>query len=491
MFPTDLVRRLERVDARIPIVLVRIDHQREVVGSCCGRALRCGVTPGMTLAHARALLPDAVHTRPQDPRQDARNLRRLARWATRFVPRVAVDLPDGLLLDATGCERLYAGIDRLMRRIEQALGGLGLTHQLAAAPTFGAAWALARFGNGTRMCARINDISGSLRDLPIEATRATPEVCRQLRQVGLERLGHLLAMPRPDLASRYGPDLLLRLDQALGCAHESITPVASSPPLAVERIFDGPTDRLEAVELCAHELLLDLVHMLRARGLGSRRLIVTLVRSDLDPVLIAVRTAAPTRDASHLWSMLLPRLSRAHLGFGVEAVRLGARDLGGVAEHQLGAWQSTTADSTPDDVARLVDTIASRLGANAVQRAELAGSHIPERAARLAPMVTLAPQRTESHAFSSADRPLLLRTTPAPITATLLLPEGPLAMLGLQGSTHRVITCIGPERLEPEWWRQDPRIGHTRDYYKVQTADGRWLWVYREADRWFLHGEWA
>ena len=44
------------------------------------------------------------------------------------------------------------------------------------------------------------------------------------------------------------------------------------------------------------------------------------------------------------------------------------------------------------------------------------------------------------------------------------------------------------ERITTEWW-QGPQ---TRDYFKVQTAAGQWLWVYRqlETSRWFVHGIW-
>ena len=61
----------------------------------------------------------------------------------------------------------------------------------------------------------------------------------------------------------------------------------------------------------------------------------------------------------------------------------------------------------------------------------------------------------------------------------------------------------GPERIAPEWWREDPRVlssadDRCRDYYRLEDAEGRRFWVFREglyrpglAPRWYLHGLFA
>jgi len=53
---------------------------------------------------------------------------------------------------------------------------------------------------------------------------------------------------------------------------------------------------------------------------------------------------------------------------------------------------------------------------------------------------------------------------------------------------------IGPERIAPEWWWDDPnwRSG-VRDYWRVQTAEGRRLWLFHAKGGemrggWFAHG---
>jgi hypothetical protein len=30
-----------------------------------------------------------------------------------------------------------------------------------------------------------------------------------------------------------------------------------------------------------------------------------------------------------------------------------------------------------------------------------------------------------------------------------------------------------------------------RDYFRIQTTDGLWLWLFRADHRWFVHAIWA
>ncbi len=54
--------------------------------------------------------------------------------------------------------------------------------------------------------------------------------------------------------------------------------------------------------------------------------------------------------------------------------------------------------------------------------------------------------------------------------------------------------AAGPERLQPEWWFEDPdwRDG-TRDYWRVETEGGERLWLFygrggAVTDQWYCEG---
>ena len=475
--------------------------------------MAAGVRPGFTVAHARALLAEREAVfRPQRPGRDLAALTSLARWAARFSPIVAVDPPDGLQIDIAGCERLFGGEHRLLGLIADAVRRLGFQARLAVAPTFACAWAVARFGAADRTMVDAGDQYQVLADLPVEALRLEKTVVEALGEVGVERIGHLLDLPRSSLPARFGPELLVRLDQAVGRAPETIDPVPPASPVMVERVFSGPVKQAEAIELTVRELVTGLSGVLAQRECGARRIELRVDRFDAEPLLEVLELSRPSRDAKHLWSLLRPRVESINLGWGVERLCLAAPHLGRLPhEDETWEWGDEAVDRNKLDrsFGELLDTLGNRLGQDRVVRMEPVASHLPERAERKQTgrketgrkeTGTLFRGGKESRSlfsrslFSrsfSADRPSLLLERPEPIEVIAIAPDGPPSWFRWRGLEQRITASAGPERLAAEWWRGPSPA--TRDYFKIQIEHARWLWIYRvlESGRWFVHGVWA
>jgi protein ImuB len=560
---TDLVRRSSRTRAgasagrrepadRLPVLLYVESAGRQLVARCCGRAAAAGVGAGMTVAHARALLPDgAAVLQPHRPQRERAALEALARWAQRFSPIVAVDPPDGLLIDIAGCRRLFGDERRHVHLIAGATERLGFGARIAAAPTFACARAVARFGANGRIVTR-RDQRDALAALPVEALGVGGATAEALREVGLERIGHLLDLPRSSLPARFGPGLLRRLDQALGRAPETIDPVRPVALPVVERVLAGPATQLEAVVLVVRELLAELVNVLERRECGARRLELRLDRPDAGPLSVAITLSRPSRDAKHLWSLLEPKVEAVNLGWGVERLRLIAPVLGGLA-HADGAWGWSA--SGPDRrrldraFGELLDTLSNRLGPGRVVQIDPTESHLPERTFRLRPATEARGNGGREAGPLPGDRPSVLLAEPEPITVIAMMPDGPPSWFRWRGTEQRITASAGPERIAAVWWeekgtealrhrgtegkrRKAGRFGESyarayerfmlrrecdgaedgartettqclsasvpqsllsRDYFKVQDEHGRWLWIYRVSGRgdWFVHGLWA
>src|SRR5690606_25723164 len=101
----------------------------------------------MPLADARAILPK-LEVMDDRPNLAPKLLHRLAEWCIRFTPVVATDLPDGLLLDASGCSHLWGGDQPYLFDIIKKLNGRGYDVRVAMADTIGVAWGMAHFGKG-------------------------------------------------------------------------------------------------------------------------------------------------------------------------------------------------------------------------------------------------------------------------------------------------------------------------------------------------------
>ena len=99
-------------------LVVQVSASRQILVQTCGGGRAAGMAPGMSVAQARTLVPGAVvHLHEHRPDLDRRLLEALARWLMRFTPRVAVDAPDGVLLDLTGCHRLHGDERMVLSRV--------------------------------------------------------------------------------------------------------------------------------------------------------------------------------------------------------------------------------------------------------------------------------------------------------------------------------------------------------------------------------------
>jgi hypothetical protein len=73
------------------------------------------MTPGMALADARARVPDLA-VFDHDPQADRQFLEWLADGCERYTPSCALDPPQGLILDISGCAHIFGGTEAALAR---------------------------------------------------------------------------------------------------------------------------------------------------------------------------------------------------------------------------------------------------------------------------------------------------------------------------------------------------------------------------------------
>lgn len=89
-----------------PVVLVEKVGGALRLAAVDPAAARAGLTPGLTLADAKARTP-SLRTIIHRPEADSDLLLRVLEDFGRFTPMIAEDAPHGLLLDVTGCAHLF------------------------------------------------------------------------------------------------------------------------------------------------------------------------------------------------------------------------------------------------------------------------------------------------------------------------------------------------------------------------------------------------
>lgn len=472
----------------------------------CDRAIKAGVRAGIPLSQARALLPAGrVRIEPADERRDRAALRAIAVWADRFSPCVSVHEPDTLIADVSGCASVFHGEDKLIHQLWTSLSRLGFSSRCAIAPTIGCAWAAARHLPGPTTIIEPGRERETLAPMPVSVLRLEADAVAALAEVGITCVGELLKLPRSALPSRFGDELLIRLDHALGQAMETITPVRILPALTQQHTLDGPTTRIDSIMALVTHLLDGLIAQLRHRDRGVRRLDITLDRTDLPPAMLTLTLSRATRDEQHLWRLIRPRLERIHMGFGVERVELKAAWLGPVTAEQASCWIDR--HDQADEEARLaadelVDAFVNRLGPSRVLRAGVVQSHIPERASAMTSLAGRSIWEREkgdraagsfvaesTGAGSSPPRPGITLDPPESARVIAMTPDGPVATIRWRDEDLHARTCLGPERIALAWWTGG---NAPRDFFQVQDQHGRWLWLARSllSNQWSICGVW-
>lgn len=480
-----------------PVAIVETVEQRRQVVAVDDRGWAAGIRPQQKATDARAILPTLALI-PADPAADARALARLVGWAGRYSPAAAPCPPDGLWLDITGCAHLWGGEDGLVADLAGRLERRGLPARIAVAGSFGAAWALSHFGPSDRRILPDGGERAALAPLPMAALRLEEGAVTALQRIGLTRIGELLAAPRSGLARRFGAGPLLRLDQALGRAEETVGFRRPPTPWFARLAFAEPIGTPEDLQRVLAALAAELCGRLEARMMGAAQFTAAFHRVDGRCQTIAIRTALPVRDPARVGRLLADRLDRVDPGFGVEVATLRADRVAPVAGRQSGLSKLEGEGAGGiEALAGFVDIVGNRIGFDRIWRPAAVESHLPERC--VAPLPPLAPDSAKPWPPGWV-RPLRLLRRPEPIKAIAQVPDDPPTSFQWAGETHRVRRADGPERIAYEWWRQarpqdrdEPDM--IRDYYRVEDETGRRFWVYRaglygegETARWFLHG---
>jgi protein ImuB len=456
-----------------------------------------------TTAAARA---PAVRQRARDPAAELAAVARLTLVMGQFTPNL-VPQADGVLLEIAGSLRLFGGVRALQRRVRGASLACGLTPRLGLAPTPRGAWWLATCAAGPRRCLRPASLARRLQGLPLSPVLRREDLPSRLDELfealGCHTLGDVRRLPRPGLQRRGAAALLARLDQAWGERPDprrwAELPERFEARLELAWRSDDAAHLARAAEglvqalagwlslrwLALREAALDLHHERRHDQPGHTRLPLSLRQ--------------PSRDAARIQALLQEHLQRLALPAPVYHLELHLLQAEPWAGEATGWLPDTT--QAAQDVDRLLDRLAARLGPRQVCRLLPRDDHRPESAQGWVPATATA--ATPATGLPAPDGaapdvlPLPAHVVPRPLW--LLEPPRPLSeRQGRPCLDGETLVLLGPaERLEGGWFDDAPAC---RDYHLATAADHALRWVFHLrrpgqdatgrplAPGWYLHG---
>ncbi len=439
-----------------------------------------GLRRGMGLADARSFCPD-LQTDEHNPRADLAFQNGLVRWAKRYCPWVGKDGSDGLLLDVTGSAHLSGGEAAMLQDMRMRLVRSNLTVRIGLADTVGAAWALARFGEGL---AQVGQTREAINALPVACLRLAPKEDITLQRLGIKAVGQLADLPRATIGQRFGASVLMRLDQALGQQAESISPEKNQQSYAIRLTLPEPIGLAKDVMAGVERLLLPLCEKLARDTSGARVLCLICRRIDGADQSVELRLARALRDPHRILPLFAKGVDGIDAGFGIDQLRLVATQVESLPVEQISQSHTQHDNGGLHD---LMTRLGNRIGLENIQRFLPADSHIPERSYIVSPAAW-----SEPNGSWGMTNPRPIRLFPPEYVAA----QGhrPPSRFKWRAMSFTVGRITGPERIAPEWWLEDENWRHgVRDYWKVETREGHRLWMFHTPQNpsWFVQGVFA
>lgn len=456
----------------------RLTHVNEA-----GRS--AGLGAGLSIPDARAICPDLL-TEPSDPLREASLLRALWRWADCLSPRVALDAPDGLLLDIGGCAHLFGGEIGMADHAQLRLSDMQMVSRLAIADTKQAARALARHGDNEIIIVPPGQTAAFLSPLPTAALDIDEAVQASLARTGLTTIGQLMTIRSSELARRFGLALTTALSTSTGHTPDPVTPRAADPVYAARMSLPEPIGYVSDIEGVVRRLAESICRKLKHEGKGARRIQLIIRCVDTGDHVLRIGFAKPCFDVGPILQQFARPLDALKIEFGADWFRLSAEHIEPVREKQSDLIAGLGHE---DELARIVSTLGNRIGFDHVRHFVGHDSHLPEYEFRQVETV----DRREDPVWRETPRPRPLRLFAWPERLRLTKPGRPPREFEWRRQRYVTQSAKGPERLTAEWWKgQD---GRTRDYWRVQTEQGPrfWLLTYpgQSGGDWFMAGRFA
>jgi protein ImuB len=458
-----------------PVAVVSQEKNTMRVLCCNDSATQSGVEPLLSLSTALALCPNLL-TLQQQPEREKTILQQLALIAYSFSPSVII-AEQGLWLELSGCEKLFHSYRRLLQQLQKSLS-YSCTHiDMGIAGSADAARLLCQPGFRCEL-PESTELEQQLRLTPLSLLKVQRRQQQSFEHLGLSCLEDLLALPRAELASRFGAGIVEQLQFLLG--EKPCQLARFKPPVTFHDLLQSTQGIFSKQGLLfpMKTLLQRLSIYLQARQCYCRK-----IEWRFEPLIGEPSSMCITLSGSqNSWTTLLDlsrlQLERIDLPASIETIILSSDDfVDGLPEglDLFGTAPSsdkTLAGDVSLEAGRLIDSLRARLGPEALQQPVLGNNYLPEEAGKV-----VAQGKHQQLAIDhNGLQPLWL--LPKPIAIQLrnqqLFWRQPLYILS------------GPRRLSDNWWQTDQQ----RDYYLACDNEGSRYWLFKQAgtDRWFVQG---
>ena len=427
---------------------------------------KAGIESGQSLADARAICPDLL-TEPCDAVREEALLRALWRWADVLSPQVAIDSPDGLILNIDGCAHLFGGEEAMADYTITKLNDLRITSRIGIADTKLAARGLARFGAKSVNIAQIGQTIETVAKLPIAALGLSHAITTDLARTGITYIGQLNQQKSSELSRRFGLELTKTMSAISGQTPDPIIREIPDSVYAARMTLPDPIGLLEDIDQVLSRLASHVCKKLKNDNKGARQFNFTVRCVDTGDHTMTIGFAQPCLDSQSVIRQFNFPLSKLKIDYGADWFRLSANYIEHIQFKQISMGERS---SYNDNRYKIIDIIGNRVGFDRVRVFKPHDSFLPEYGYQ---QVEAAKQPELKWTNGERLRPIRLFNPPE--YAKVETAGRPPKRFVWRDITFDTKITKGPERLTPRWFKdKDLR---TRDYWIVQTEQGQRLWL--------------
>ncbi|MFW5690128.1 MAG: hypothetical protein ACOC1U_11205, partial [Spirochaetota bacterium] len=442
-------------------------------------AYASGVQPGMRYAAALSICPE-LRAGVVTPEEREALRQRLVSLLRGFSPQIEPAAHDPALfwINAGGLGRIYGTTEAWAGAVEREIEASGLVCSIAVGFSRFGTYAAAKVKRRVTIFERAEDEEQAALDAPVGIFPIHADVLLRFHQLGIRTVRDFRRFSPGSIRRRFGSEVEELQRFARGDDRLPVQAVEEPDLLRREMRLLYPEASVEA--LVHHQL--SLLRELAGTAWASQQLVSELVLEFCPESWPGAQeechreeivTSKPTLDQRRLERLVRLRLEGIRLSGPVVRLSLEARLL--PMERAQDDLFESPSKRDPRKALDAIAELCAELGNDAVQVASLENAHLPE----------------EQYEWRRVERLPLPRPAgdrgavrgPAALVRRILHEPLPLSRLPEEYHHPRI---RGPYELSGGWWQS----AYRREYYYLQDASGRLLWVYYDAPRkqWLVQG---
>ncbi|RYG00480.1 MAG: DNA polymerase Y family protein, partial [Chitinophagaceae bacterium] len=372
----------------MPFAMITQERNRQIIVEASKTAQSQGLRKGMLVADARITFPD-LETFKYEAEIEQKLLNELAQSCIKYSPQVSIDTVQGLFLNIFGCTHIWNDEAHYIKDITAHFKEMGYQIKVCIADTMASAWAMAHYGKSTIITS--NEQTQALLALPPKALRLEEAAVQRLSKLGFNDIESFIDIAPSVLKRRFGNELILKLNQALGVEPESFSPINESSAYQVRLPSLEPIRTANGIEIAIQTLLETLCNRLKNEGLGIRSAFLKCYRVDGKLQQISIGTNQATINITHLFRLFELRISKIRPDLGIELFVLEADNVEELTQEQKAIWHEEE-EASLNKINELLDFISIRAGKNGIRRYLPEQHHWPENSIKASTNLALQPE---------------------------------------------------------------------------------------------------